>query len=134
MLKKMSVLVVLLFTMTFMACGGDSGPDLKEGKWRMTMEMNMPGVPNPMQPMTVTECITKENMVPGQTSGQSGCQMVNTRTSGDTVYWEQTCPGSGTSKGQITYQFDSFEGQVTMDVQGRTMKTIMKGKWIGSCN
>ena len=48
--------VILFVTLSAMAQG--PGPR-RDGNWQVTMEMDMPGMPQKMPPMTLTQCITK---------------------------------------------------------------------------
>ena len=48
--------VILFVTLSAMAQG--PGPR-RDGNWQVTMEMEMPGMPQKMPPVTLTQCITK---------------------------------------------------------------------------
>jgi hypothetical protein len=48
--------VIVFVTLSVMAQG--PGPR-RDGNWQVTMEMEMPGMPQKMPPMTLTQCITQ---------------------------------------------------------------------------
>ena len=119
-------------------CLAGSGPDMQEGLWEITTQVHMQGMSLP--PMTQTQCMTKENMVPKGSAEQSqGCEITDTEISGDTVTWVMSCPsarGETTGTGRITYHGDTFEGDFTMKDpgSGSEITTRMTGKRIGECN
>ena len=96
------------------------------------MQMNMP-------PMTHTQCITETDYVPQ--TGQPGeeCEVTRTRVSGDTVTWTMHCRGKGgemNGTGKVTYQGDSFKGEISMSVvaTGMSMTIYTNGRRIGACD
>lgn len=137
MIGKVTVSVVLLLSIFCVGVGAGSGPDIQDGMWEITSAVKMQGMTIP--PMTVSQCITKENAVPQSDSPGQGndCKVTDTRTDGDTVSWTVVCSGQGgemKGKGKITYHGDRFEGEVRTEAMGMVMITEMTGKRIGPCN
>lgn len=135
MLKKFFVIsAILLFSASIVFAGSDV--NMNEGLWEITSEVKMPGMSMP--PSTLTQCITKDDLVPQKAQSAMGCQVTDVQYKGNTVTWKIECSGQGgvmTGTGQITYNGDSFVGQVKMTMPGQGMKvtTHMKGRRIGDC-
>ncbi|RME65822.1 MAG: DUF3617 family protein, partial [Nitrospirae bacterium] len=66
-----------------------AGPNMKEGLWEITTEMQMPGMPMAMPGQTFRQCIDKKHMVPSQKNGK--CKMLSQKTKGSTVTWHMRC-------------------------------------------
>ena len=135
MLKKFFVIsAVLLFSASAVFAG--SSVNMEEGLWEITSEVKMPGMSMP--PSTRTQCITKDDLVPQKAQPGQECQVTDVQYKGNTVTWKMRCSGQGgdmTGTGQITYNGDSFVGQMKMTMPGQRMKitTHMKGRRIGDC-
>ena len=73
----------------------------KAGKWQMTMEMDMPGMPMKMPPVSVTHCVTKEQAenpeaaIP-KNNRDSDCKYSDVKVDGSTVSWKVECAKSKT--------------------------------------
>ena len=132
-LQRIGCLVLVLMTAPALAA---SGPDMEPGLWEITSRVKMPGMELPAN--TMTQCITKESLVPqgGSGPGQNQCEISDVRIEGDTVSWSITCDsqeGVMTGSGETTYDGDSFEGSSKMSMQGMEITTTMSGKRIGAC-
>jgi len=126
---------LMMFFGAVPVCAG-SALNMNPGMWEITTEVEMPGVSMPAA--TMTQCISKESLVPqgGSSQGQGQCEVTDVQTRGNTVSWKITCDGQGgpmTGTGEITYQGDTFEGGSKMSMQGMEITTTMKGKRIGEC-
>lgn len=133
-----------LLTLSLIACGGgQSGPNMKEGLWEITVKMDMPGMPMQMPPQTFRQCLNKKDMVPQnkEEPGRTDCKEIKREVKGDTVNWVIECKAEGgtvTSSGTMTYKNDTLEGTVKVRVpDGRRgameMTQHMNGKWVGPC-
>ena len=125
------------------------GPGVRrDGQWEVNVEMNMPGMPMAMPPMKTTQCITKDDandpkkMVPpqqGRGGAQPKCMVTDSKFEGNKFTYTMKCdpPQAGTMTGEFTYQADSYEGTVKMDMDrsGQPMTMTMKytGKRLGDC-
>lgn len=141
---RIALIVVSLLIASLAACGGgQSGPNMKEGLWEITVKMDMPGMPMQMPPQSYRHCLSQKDMVPKtqEQPGQTGCKEVKREVKGDTVSWVVECraeEGTVTNSGTLTYRGDTLEGLVKVRVpDGRKgtmeMTQHMNGKWVGPC-
>ncbi len=135
MLKR----IFWMLALALLAAGGvqAGGVNMNEGMWEITTTTEMPGMPFQMPPMTVTQCITHQDLVPQNQQPDSQCTMTNNQISGNTVIWSVVCKGEGGTTrgdGKITYHGDGFEGTMNMAMeQGMQMTNHMKGRRVGAC-
>ena len=110
----------------------------KPGKWKVSMQMEIPGMPIKMPPVNFEVCLTEEDLkdpkkaVPNDP--KSDCKVGDYTVDGKTVSWTVDCPKQkmkGT--GEITYTDDSYTGGMDMTVGEQQMKTKYSGKWLGTC-
>ncbi len=135
--KRIFLVFVLILTLTALPAWG---VDLNPGKYEITTRVKMPGMPGEMPPQTVTQCLSKQDLVPGGTAGAQGCKITDMKTEGNSVIYKMECRQDGMtikSDGKITYNGDTFEGttQTHMGPSGgnMTITTIISGKRIGKC-
>ena len=119
--------------------------NMHEGKWELTMETTMEGLPFkvPVVPFTTTQCITKEDLVPRSAAQKDQkCEIIDRKIMGNKVTWKVKCTTSGgmsEGEGEITYSGDSYSGRMkTKMVDNESKQTItsttkMKGRRIGDC-
>ncbi|MBC2712483.1 MAG: DUF3617 family protein [Desulfosarcina sp.] len=135
MAKRLFVGIFLGLVIFCTAVYAGSALNIKEGMWEITSQVKMQGMTIP--PMTFSQCITKDDLVPQNNSpGQDGCKVSEMKTVGNTVSWTVTCSGQDgdmKGKGKITYHGDRFEGEVTAELSGMVMVTEMSGKRTGPC-
>ena len=80
-------------------------PNLNPGKWEISTEMDMPGMPMKIPPVTHTQCLTKEDFVPKGKDASDQCRVSDLKQDGDTVSWKISCSGEGgkiEGSGQMT--------------------------------
>ncbi|MCU1349855.1 MAG: hypothetical protein JWO56_2885 [Acidobacteria bacterium] len=113
----------------------------KPGRWQNTVEMEMPGMPVKMPPITTNVCVTKEDVENPEKAlpkaGERGCKVADYKIDGNTVTWSMTCDtpqGSISGKGKITYTADSYTGTMDMKVADTEMLAKYKGKYMGECD
>jgi len=116
----------------------DDKADIREGRWEMTTQMNMPGMPR-MPPMKFTRCVTKKDLVPQQ---QNDCKVVDQKRSGGRISWTVQCTNDRmtmTGTGEGTYKGNTFDGTVTMKGNAgpggpvMEVKMTLQGKRLGDC-
>ncbi len=137
MLKKSYVIsILLIFSTGFSAWG----LDFKPGKYEITIQMEMPGLPS-MPPQTITQCLNEENPVPASSADSKSCKILEKRTKGNTLFYTTECVQDGTKvkiTGETTYRSDSFEGTTQTKLGpgagDMIIKTNIKGKRIGKCD
>jgi hypothetical protein len=108
------------------------------GKWKITTEMEMPGMPMKMPPVTIETCITKEQAENPEGSipdAGKDCKIGDYKVTGNKVTWSVACPKqklSGT--GDITYTGDAYTGTMDMKMEDQQMKIKYTGKRVGDCD
>ena len=131
--------VILFVTLSAMAQG--PGPR-RDGNWQVTMEMDMPGMPQKMPPMTLTQCITKADAddptklaAQGRGAAPSNCKVSDYKTEGNKVTWSMRCEGDNptTGTGEFVYAGDTYTGTVKMATGRGDMTMKYSGKRVGDC-
>ena len=135
--------VVISSVVFIFLCAGfvSADPDVKEGKWEITTKVEMSGMPGGIPPQTMTQCITKKNMVTEPEQKNPNCKMVNSNVSGDTVSWAMTCKEKDRdmeSKDLITYKGEKFSGVINSMMTQKGQQSVkmtaqMTGRRIGEC-
>lgn len=141
MLNYRGSILIILIVFLAAATAVQSSPDMQEGLWQITTTMEMPGMPMKMPPMTHTQCITKNDLVP-QTQQQPGqqCQVSNLKMIGNTVSYDVVCKTQNDEMkghGEATYSGGSMSGSMTMTLTsqgGAQMTYRYTGKRTGPCN
>lgn len=133
-------LIILCLMFSISCSKGKGGLDLEEGMYSITYRTEIPDIPEPMPPITLTQCITRKHPVPEQSSGNEECTINRMETSSDTVAWTMECRQRGNYlkvTGTMTFQGDNLEGKTEMEMETEsgngTVTTYMEGKRIGPC-
>jgi hypothetical protein len=136
-IQKFAVLlaVCLLPTVAFAASPA------KAGKWEMTIQTEMSGMPIKMPAHTVSYCLTKEDvenaekLAPEQ-QRNGDCKRTDLKVDGNTVSWKMACEKSGmTGEGHVTYSGDSYTGGMHMSMaNGNEVNAKYSGKYLGACD
>jgi len=127
-----------------LAVGAFAQGPRRDGRWEVKTELDMPGMPAGMPPMTSTQCITPDEAkdplkaMPQGRGGrgmQGDCKATDYKVDGGHVTWAFKCEGqqqvSGT--GDFTYEGEGYTGVVKMDMGGRAMMMKYTGKRLGDC-
>jgi len=138
MVKKM-FMMVLLFSITLCLGTAFAGPNLNPGKWEITTQTEMAGMPMSIPPVTHTQCLKGKDLIPQSQEAGKECQVTDIKTSGDTVSWKIVCSGQNgrmEGTGEVTYSGDRMEGVMNMVIQGAGMqvKNKISGQRIGDCD
>ena len=116
----------------------------RDGRWEVKMEMDMPGMPSGMPPMTTTQCITPDDAkdpqkaMPqgGRGRGPSGdCKVSDYKVDGNKVSWSMKCEGAQpmTGTGEFVYAADTYTGTIKMEGGRGAMTMKYTGKRLGDC-
>jgi len=110
----------------------------KAGKWQTKVEMEVPGMPMKMPPMTYETCVTEEDLKDPQKAvpndPKNKCNVGDYKIDGNTVSWTVECPKQNVKgEGRITFTETSFKGEMHMTMGEQEMKTKYSGKWLGEC-
>ena len=135
----------LILFVTLSATAQGPGPR-RDGNWQVTMEMDMPGMPQKMAPMTLNQCLTKADaedptkLAPqGRGQAPSNCNVSDFKTDGNKVTWSMRCEGDNpmTGTSEFVYSADSYVGTMKMTPgrggQPKTMTMKYAGKRLGDC-
>ena len=128
MSRRIRVVALVVFFL-LSAAGAVLALDFQPGKWQVTSKVEMPGMPAPMPPVTVNQCMTEQEPVPVKSADGQACEILEMKTEGNTVTWKMKCsdPGGGSEgSGRITYRGDSFEGSILTKAGCRT-KSVLSG-------
>lgn len=135
-MAKKSLAVMIVWLASIVCAHAGSGPDLHEGLWEITVDVEMPGMPMKMPPNTFTQCIKKDRALPMDQQPGQECETKDIISKGNTVSWTMKCTTPGgqmTGKGKVTYHNDKMEGSMSMQSQGMSMTSHYKGHRVGAC-
>ena len=136
--RSVTLILAALFCLLF-ATTTTADSEINEGLWEITTKVEMEGMPMTMAPITNTQCITKETLVPKSDQPGQECKVTNHKIEGNKISYDMECSGPGGSvkaHGEATYTDDTMTGKMEMNIPGQgDMKMIMKqsGKRIGPC-
>ena len=138
MRKLVPYVFAAVFALVAVAPAGAAENPQKPGKWKVTMQMEIPGMPIKMPPVNMEVCLTEEDLKDPQKSlpkdPKSDCKIGDHKLDGNTVSWTIECPKQNMKgSGEITYTDDSYTGGMDMTVGEQQMKTRYSGKWLGAC-
>jgi hypothetical protein len=115
----------------------------RDGRWEVKMEIDMPGMPAGMPPMTSTQCITPKDaddpqkVMPPSGRGRgnpSDCKISDYKVEGNKVSWSMKCEAQAMSgSGEFVYAADTYTGVMKMDRGGQLMTMKYSGKRLGDC-
>jgi hypothetical protein len=133
-----TLILAALFCLLFSATA-TADYDINEGLWEITLKTEIEGMPMTMPPVTNTQCITRDTLVPKSNQPGQECEITNQKIVGNTITYDIVCSGRGGSvkgHGEATYTGDTMAGKMEMNMPGQDdMKIItkMSGKRIGPC-
>jgi hypothetical protein len=138
MRKTLQYVLAAVVVLSFASLAQAAGPQ-KAGKWRLTIEMEMAGMPMKIPPITRDICVTEEDAKDPQKAvpndPKSGCKINDYKVEGNKVSWTIDCPKQKTTgSGEITYTENSYSGWTKMKVQDHDMTQKYAGKWLGACD
>ena len=110
----------------------------RDGRWEVKMEMDMPGMPMKMPPITTEICLTEADLADPQKAvpkdTKSDCKVSDYKVTGNTVTWAMECPSQkmkGT--GEATHSGDTYTATMKMETGEQKMSMKYAGKWVGTC-
>jgi len=141
MIKKLAVIGSLgvLAALSVRVSAQEKAVNLNPGLWEITSTVEMVGMPvGAPPPMTYTQCITPEDLVPRNQGDSEACEVSDVNIDGNTVSWKISCSGQGggmEGTGTITYDGDSMEGmmEMVMPSMNMEMKNTLEGTRVGEC-
>ena len=139
MRKTFNWMFAALFAVTSLAVAGAAQQHpQKPGKWQVKVEMEMPGMPMKMPPVTTEICVTEADLADPQKAvpndPKMDCKVSDYATKGKTVSWAVACPKQQlTGKGEITFDGEKYTGTVDMKMGEQAMSAKYTGTWMGTC-
>lgn len=115
--------------------------NLNPGKWRITVETQVPGMKMP--PAQAIQCITKqkadsaEGALPSNLgSGKDDdCKLSDLESDGDRVTYKLTCPRKQmTGQGAFHYAGDTFEGTMQISMPSGEIRQTFAARRVGECD
>lgn len=115
---------------------------MREGRWEITVHMDMPGMPMKLPPQKVVQCITKKQLedpggaVPGGPAGGTNpCKVTDHKVDGNKITWSMTCaePQPMTGTGEIRVEGDTYTGSMKMTGPQGQMSMKYDAKRLGDC-
>ena len=137
--RSLLVCAVVSAALTMPAFAAES--HMRDGQWEITTKIEMPGMPVSIPPITVTRCLTKEDVdnpnktVPSATKSDA-CKVKDYKVDGSKITWSLQCDeksGGLAGTGEMTVKDDSYEGAMKMTTQGQDMSIKFSGKRSGDC-
>lgn len=139
-MRRLNSLIVLtlifIFPMAFLAF---AQPDIREGMWEITTQLEMPGMPMQMPAVTYTQCLTQNDLIPQDPRPDQECETIDYKIDGNTVTYKIECSSQGTQirgQGSATYHGDTMSGSMKMTISGQErmeMSYEYSGLWVGEC-
>jgi hypothetical protein len=134
-MRKLAPLLLLFFSTLAAA-------DLDPGNWELSVTSQMPGMPQPIGPITQTKCISAADArdpsrIVGPSSGS--CDFSNKQDDGSQMSFDISCGGQIPMHGSgvVRYGGQTFEADLnlTADSQGQKIVTSSKvtGRRLGGC-
>jgi hypothetical protein len=136
MMRIAPVLLVLAF-----AADAAAQSPMRPGRWEVTMQMEMAGMPMQMPPMKTTPCITAEQLkdpngaLPSGAANPNACKVSDQKTTSDSVSWKVACSGPEpmTGSGEMKFTGDTYVGVMKMTTAKGEMTMKYAGKRLGDC-
>ena len=137
-----------LFIAATSVCHADAMP-IRAGQWEITVKLDMPGMPVVPQPMTISNCVTEEQIKNPEAAmaslnspreGGGNCKVGKYKLDGKIATWTMNCTGVNTMKGEGRITFDNadaYHGTVKMQMTGpqgdMSMTQNMQARRVGDC-
>lgn len=121
------VLLALMSSTSGWAAGSDE-------LWKMTTQMDMPGMPMPE--VTQTVCMPKgAGYKPGKVPHQKHCETIGLKVSGNKTSWKVHCSGRDAmdGSGEVIRSADTMKGSMKLSSKDIQMTQVISGKRIGTC-
>ena len=115
---------------------------MRPGRWEITTQMDMPGMPMKMPAQKAVRCITQKELndpagaVPKPPEGQKNtCKVSDYKVDGNKVTWKMSCsePHAMTGTGEIIVDGDTYTGTMKMNMDQGQMTMKYNAKRLGDC-
>ncbi len=141
---KSSLVLILGIAFYFQAssvCAQPEKPNLKEGAWRIAIQMTVPNATGPSTgPMQYDRCLAPESAktllaMPAGTP----CTLKESKLTRDDLTWEMSCSQEGYKSavnGKINFKKTTLEGEIITLAQAPQkirITTRIAGRYLGAC-
>ncbi len=136
-MKKLMFLLAIVSLVALPLGSALAKPNLNPGKWEITTQTEMAGMPGMIPPVTHTQCLKADVLVPQKTSKE--CKITDIKQDGDAISWKIVCSGKDgemEGTGTVIYKGDTMSGTMDLVIKGEGMriKNTITGKRIGNCD
>jgi len=106
--------------------------------WEITTVSTISGTAVEMPPQKHTQCFKNDDLVPRDPQAPQSCVIKEKRVDGKSLHWIMECSSTGVktvSTGSVTYDGDSFTGEMEIAIGGSDMKLVntLSGRRLGPC-
>ncbi len=131
----------LLLASLFIVGASVAQAEIRTGQWETTITSEVEGMPFSPPPMTISDCVTEDDLVPGVEPQDQNCDVLEREIDGNRVNWRIDCTQEGINtrgSGELIYQGDTYQGEMTVHMTGGpmgelTMKQTLEGRRLGEC-
>lgn len=139
-MRYIATLAIIISATAYASFLSAQGP-VRDGRWEMLTEIEMPGMPMKMPPIKTMQCITKEQAndpnqsVPKGPDEDSDCKVSDYKEAGNKVTWKMKCEGKNamTGQGEITYGTNVYDGRMKVTTADGEMTMKYTAKRLGDC-
>lgn len=132
-------MALLALTCAAPAYAANPKVNMREGQWRIDMEMTLPGKgPGTNDPMFRELCLDASNLTQMVMPQNPFCKGNVIRQDVGSMDWKMTCSQGGTdatSRAHFEFTGEKFAGAIltTAPRFGMEFKTIIRGRYMGAC-
>lgn len=118
---------------------GAAEPELRPGRWLMTMSVDVEGVPFSMQAVTAPTCMDADDAHWGVDGagieGKGSCSFGNRRVDGDWVRYEMVCDDDAATTGSFAFRpaAESVQGTGVVRTGSAMIRQAWSGERTGDC-
>jgi hypothetical protein len=132
---KVRTLAVCTVFLAFAAFADETA--VKPGKWQLTMQVEMPGIPVKLPVTNFAQCITEsdaKSLIP-QDKNSKDCKFSDYQVTASTVSWSMDCAKDNMKgTGQLSYTAETLTGAMQVNKDGQDFTVKYDGKHAGDCD
>ena len=138
---KKTVIQLAIVALAMLSVSFSAQAEIRTGQWETTITTEVEGLPFAPPPMTFSECVTEEDLVPSVEPPDQHCDVMEQEIQGNRVSWRLRCSQDGVTtvgSGEIRYQGDTYQGEMNVTMSGGpmgeiTMRQTLQGRRLGEC-
>jgi hypothetical protein len=134
------IFATLLFPL--LVVPGAARADIEPGNWEIIATTQMEGMPQPIGPISRSECLTADAARdPSKvlSPGSGTCTFTNRQPAGNSYSFDVSCTGAFpmSGRGRVGFTARTLDGELNLgaEVQGKRvgMSSRVSGRWLGAC-